>query len=294
MENRSAQFGLRIMVPLVFFALLARPAHAFRDVLFSDGWFEIVGTLAVGLLVLSRWLARRKEQKDAEAGVIVPQQSWRKNKAWVRGVVPCRQVGLIVGAIVLGVIAGFIIVSALMGARFPGSPRDVWFFPMLAIIAVLLLFGLTSGGYLFVKWRWHGSSKFVMTIVPGIVGGPLLGVIHVTRKLAPRDGFHLRLVCTDHYARRKVLREYQLKVQALTDAGDGQTRIPVAFAVPYDAPQTTMNLGLLYQWSLQVTADTPWIRYKATFQIPIVITELSRQDFDLETMCLEEYLPAQP
>jgi len=58
--------------------------------------------------------------------------------------------------------------------------------------------------------------------------------------------------------------------------------IPFQFAIPYDAPETTLTGGERILWRVSVSAKTPGIGYHAEFEAPVFKTPDSARDFVLD------------
>lgn len=127
------------------------------------------------------------------------------------------------------------------------------------------------------RLRW-GVSEFEMAAVPGVLGGPLAGMIHAPAGIRPEDGFTLRLVCNkttrgdDSPTQVDALWESEQRIDRDLSTGDGgETLIPVKFLVPYDQPPSGENVT----WQLEVKAERVGIDYAATFEAPVFMTAAS-------------------
>jgi hypothetical protein len=120
-----------------------------------------------------------------------------------------------------------------------------------------------------------------MAAIPGVLGGPLAGVIHAPSGIRPADGFRLRLVCnettrtsssgeTETSTDARWEAEHRIHRELVTGSG-ARTLIPVKFLVPYDHPPSGDDIT----WQLEVTAETLGIDYFAAFEVPVFKTEAS-------------------
>ncbi len=136
-----------------------------------------------------------------------------------------------------------------------------------------------SAGYLWLRWLRWGRSEFEMAAVPGVLGGPLAGLIHVPTRVAVRDGFLVRLACVrtiDHprggesSPREITLWDHEYDIVRDLAAGD-RTVIPVEFVIPFDLPPSGDDV----KWKLSAQAETRGVDFYAEFETPVFQTAAS-------------------
>ncbi|MBA4106696.1 MAG: hypothetical protein C0485_13140 [Pirellula sp.] len=126
-------------------------------------------------------------------------------------------------------------------------------------------------------WKW-GVSEFEMAAVPGVLGGPLAGVIHVPRSIEAPEGIVIRLACVEsksdgeHTKVTTLWEEDRTIVRNLSTPGGAGTLIPVQFVIPYDLPDSDVKE---VTWKLSAAAKTTGINYQSEFDVPVFKTESS-------------------
>ena len=142
--------------------------------------------------------------------------------------------------------------------------------------------------YLVLRIRKFGVSVFEMSPQPGVLGGPVSGVIRIPAKVEAEEGFDLVLQCIHQYttgsgknstSHRDVLWETSERIENTLACGD-ETMLPVRFSVPYEKPATTAAGGSNgYYWQLKASAAASGIDYKAVFDVPVRHTPQSSQSY---------------
>ena len=248
---------------LVFFALLS-------------------GAVGTGIIALAKFSTRRS-QRDEALQASHPDEPWRWREDWARGEVKSA------GAPTLIFIWFF--------ALFWNAISSAVFFGILnqanrgKAIYIVLIFPLVGVGLLVwairqtVRWRRFGESVFKMTTMPGVIGGPLAGVIHSARPLHRAQQIRLRLVCFkrdssgDSTSEDLQWEDEKLFSGEVLRSGDG---IPVLFNIPFECPPTaTLSAGLAIVWRLEARATMPGVAYVAQFEVPVFKTAQSRSDATL-------------
>ncbi|MHC4886569.1 MAG: hypothetical protein ACYTGH_15950 [Planctomycetota bacterium] len=172
-----------------------------------------------------------------------------------------------------------------------------------AILIGLLfpLIGFVMIGYLIrevIRWRKYGQSVFEITPLPGVLGGPLSGVIYTGVNVVPEDGFHLHLRCArtvttgsgkNRSTSERTLWDHEMTVDRDLLVDDPtRSAIPILFALPYDQPESSLSTeGSPVAWKLKVSAATPGVDYEAEFEVPVFKTAESTPDFALEEGMLD-------
>lgn len=158
---------------------------------------------------------------------------------------------------------------ALLGLLFPavGAGLLVW-----AVRATL-------------RWRKFGSSTFEMTTLPGVIGGPLRGMIHTGLRQAPEAGAQVQLNCIRRVVSRgrngstheSILwqEDYVASAERLY-AGEQGITIPVEFRVPHDCLETNSeDQDNQVIWRLQSAAAVAGVDFDTQFEIPVFKTAQS-------------------
>lgn len=160
-------------------------------------------------------------------------------------------------------------------------------FPLLGI--GMIVWAIRS----FLRWRRFGESVLEMPKVPGVVGGPLAGVIRANMARPPASSFSQTLSCLrlrrtgsgkNRSTQETVLwqERHGIKRSAISTTG-GEVAIPVLFAIPYDARETDeTDSDDRTVWRLEVTAEMPGIDYSASFEVPVFTTEESSPTFQVQ------------
>jgi hypothetical protein len=243
------------------------------------------GGVGFGLLIGSV-IGYRSEQRKEVAKKAAPDQPWTWRDDWAAGRIRSSEGGLLLVATLFAVIwngvtwpAGFAVLDDVRRGAGPPS----WLVAAFPLVGVLIAAWAT---YLWMqRLRW-GRSEFEMAAVPGVLGGPLAGVIHAPRGLAPLEGFTLRLACTrtiteesggDSTTRSDV--EWERETTILRDFAndeDGRTLVPVKFIVPYGLPPSADDVT----WTLEAKAEVFGIDYAARFEVPVFRTSASSKQID--------------
>jgi hypothetical protein len=261
-----------------------RDALLFRDlrpgmVLFKLMFAVIFGGVGFGLLAAGL-IGRRMESRKTEAEKSHPGKPWLWREDWAAGRIRSSD----------GALAWFVTFFALVwnGMSWPIAVM-VWLKDDVERAPRLLvgLFPLIGAGmamwcaYLWLRRLKWGASEFEMAAVPGVLGGPLAGVIHAPSGIRPADGFRLRLVCNESTSETRGGKsstnvearwesEQSIHREFISGSGGG-THIPVKFLVPYDLPPSGDDIT----WKLEVTAETLGIDYFAAFDVPVFKTAAS-------------------
>ncbi|HMP08183.1 MAG TPA: DUF3592 domain-containing protein, partial [Lacipirellulaceae bacterium] len=145
-------------------------------------------------LIAAAFFGRRKLRREAELQAAVPLEPWRWRDEWADG-----RIRSMTG-LQAKVAAGFAVAWNLISwPSFIGAAvsRDVGWGALAAIGLFPLVgtgFAIWAGRLWLVRRRW-GVSELELTTLPGVLGGPLAGIIRVPCPLAaPRD-VELNLAC---------------------------------------------------------------------------------------------------
>lgn len=149
------------------------------------------------------------------------------------------------------------------------------------------------------RWRKYGRSVFQMASVPGVIGGQLAGVIRTAVKIRPEDAFQLKLSCVKATCRttgegtkstRVEWQDEQDVAHELLPDDAVQSAIPVLFQIPYECSESgDPDAEHRITWQLEVTANTPGLDYKATFEVPVFKTPQSDRNFVVDRNLTAQY-----
>jgi len=136
--------------------------------------------------------------------------------------------------------------------------------------------------------RWnsakYGVSNFVMSSVPGVVGGKLHGSIYAAFDPRSERSAKVKLTCIHRTVtgtgencsvneRIQWQEEHDLGPAEIAPGPTGCI-IPISFHIPHDAAQTDIrNMDNAIQWKLDVRAKVPGLDYKAQFDVPVFQTK---------------------
>jgi len=131
------------------------------------------------------------------------------------------------------------------------------------------------------RWRRFGRSTFEMSPLPARPGGLCTGTIHTRLMSARRTSFHvvLKLTCMEQIwegrtrVQRNILwREVSVIPPAQISFGSIGASIPVLFALPADARQTTVigQLATGVRWLLEAEAEMTGVNLKDVFEVPVL------------------------
>jgi hypothetical protein len=130
------------------------------------------------------------------------------------------------------------------------------------------------------RWRKFGKSVFVMSNVPGVVGGALAGAIEFQKAVQTGVEFNLELSCIQRKARkggvsvqgsnRNSMVETELWQEEKTVQLDARGAIPVEFLIPAKARAADVQKGSnQIIWRLTVDAPVAGVSYTASFDVPV-------------------------
>ncbi len=249
------------------------------------------GMLAGGALAIRSARAERRLSK------LYPDEPWRWNPAWQTDTI--RQSGRYMPAWIAAAVAYNLVcgVTLLVGLAMESPGTTV-----MLIIAGLNLAGLVLAAVVGWKvWRRlrYGVSQLQLATTPGVVGGQLTGVVTIPATVPARAGFLSRIQCLEQRTRSNSdgnttqwfnCWDAEQSTRTTFDSGDvGQTNFPVSFTIPSDAKPTDPLADRPVKWELKVTAETPGPSYAAEFEVPVFLTEDSRDGVVAEDRTPLEY-----
>jgi hypothetical protein len=226
--------------------------------------------------------AKKRAEHEAQAQAAHPDQPWMWREDWAVGHISSSN------KLVMGFAWGFAIVWNLISTpllfAFRNRPEKDYVILIALLfpaIGVLLLIRAIRRS---LEFRKFGMSSFVMSSVPGVVGGKLQGSIYAAFDPRSERNAKLKLTCihrtvTGSGDDRSVNERIQWQEErdlGPADITPGPTGciIPVSFHIPGDVAQTDIrNMDNAIQWKLDVRADVPGLDYNAQFDVPVFRTK---------------------
>lgn len=176
------------------------------------------------------------------------------------------------------------------------QPGNSWKWTLLAfpIIGVLLV-GVMI--HQIIQSQKFGQSTLQLAGIPGVVGGQLAGVVRIPTRITAEDGFHLKLNCftytrgADNKQHEELIwQDEGLVTEPMHDNVTNQTVVPVLFAIPFEAMETSRpDSKLGTKWRLDVSCKLPGVDYKSQFEVPVFKTAESRAGFQLDPKLAAQY-----
>lgn len=255
-------------------------AHG-RQLLFQflGGTFLLIIGLGIVWLIfaLPKDMQRRIERVQNEH----PNAPWMWNKAWVNGRMvqkPKLTVAIIFFTIGIVWITGVYMVFSFKREdilREVDSPvLGIFLLVLFAFIGIILFFVAING----IRSRRYGTTMFVMSSIPGAIGGQLSGTIETGFREIPRHGFLLDLSCSIIGKKGVgtfgdlVWRETKEVPASHLQTGRLGICIPVSFSIPENAPETQdpfTHTTYRTTWHLKVLTDAPDASYEVCFEVPV-------------------------
>jgi hypothetical protein len=260
----------------------------YRGVLWDKALFMGISTLVFGGVGAGGfWVVFFRKDPAIEARRLKaahPDEPWRQRADWESGEVP---------------------------TAVPDEAKFFWFFstiwnaislPMLFIVpqewndgnklAVIgLIFPVVGMWVLWLAIRGtlvglkFGKVIFDMHTMPGILGGDLVGVIKVPRKLGTQQDIPLTLRCIRRESSgsgdsQSTVDRALWQTDKMVLAGELQRtgwgcEIPVRFTIPHDLPDSSSHN---IQWRLAAMADIPGLDFATEFEIPVYHTDESQPE----------------
>ncbi len=259
------------------------------------------GGVGFGLLIFGVF-GLKVNKKEKKAKKDHPDKPWMWNSKWSDGTIKSSDKAGMIGAIIFSLFWNLISFPIAGMAFFDGYLNDGNKLALIALIfpAVgLLMIGWTV--YAVKKYQKYGTSTLQLASVPGVIGGKLAGVIHVMVNIIPEDGFHLHLMCIHKYTTGSgkhrnthedtLWEDYQTLTTELLATDYSRTALPVLFAIPFDARESSIDTGddgII--WRLEAKAKTPGIDFKTKFDVPVFKTDESSSDFVLDDSSVQQYV----
>jgi hypothetical protein len=281
------------------------PAQAmlFRELRVGPLLFELMfavifGGVGFGLIAAAIWGAGKVKRQE-QLKQALPDAPWQWRDDWASGRIRSSEGAtawvLSIFAIIWNAFCWPIFWMVWNDQRAGGPP--------ILLAALFPAAGAFIGVWAIYLWlrrlRW-GVSEFEMAAVPGVLGGPLAGVIHAPGGVRPDEGFVLRLACQkttrrtsggDSSSETQTLWENETRIfRDLATSEGNRTLIPVKLLVPFDLPSSGEDV----KWLLEAKAETVGVDYFASFEVPVFKTPASSARIDGETSAAESIADDEP
>ncbi len=176
-----------------------------------------------------------------------------------------------------------------------------WDWPILSVPGVILIvvgWGLFNFARLRFQYaRRYEQAELQLAFVPGVIGGPLSGVVHMPAKFSGDKQFQLRLECVrklpsakDRSESEDILwREGATIEKTLSSPDPYRVAIPVYFAIPFDCQPSDPPDRAGVNWRLKVGTDTTDANQHARFEVPVYQTAESSEHYEPDPSVLQPY-----
>ncbi len=190
-------------------------------------------------------------------------------------------------------VSGFASVVTWMDAR-----EQALLSPIVIMAGVFLVGSLSlllGAAYLQLQRFKYGKPRFIPAKRPGVIGGTVSGRIEIPGLVRLKAGETLELVLRCERAVTTGVKDsrqtskttvwsstQQLPVARL-HSERRSTTIPVEFDIPWGLPESSCvddDPRNRLEWQLQASAKTPGVDFRASFTIPVFMTDSSRQRGD--------------
>lgn len=268
-----------------------------------QGAAGLVAVIGSGIyLRVARRLVREAEAEEARR-TAHPDEPWLWRKKWLDGVIEADGRAGVVGLWVMTVFWNGISWPVMLAAF--GKPhRDdgVYFVLLFPLVGLGLLAGAI---YQTIRWRKFGRPRFLMSRLPGAIGGYVGGMIEVPARVTPEADLRLTLrnirrevtgSGKNRSVRETVLWEHEERIAPdKLVSGPGRTEAPVLFYVPDTGqPSDDANANNEVLWRLEARAAVPGVDFAATFTVPVFRTGETAAPPEPDQPLLEDYRAGPP
>lgn len=203
-----------------------------------------------------------------------PDRPWLRRPEWARGEIHAHARGAAFLALGVAVFWNAVSWTCVIGGR------SVLFDKGILPAAFILVFPAVGLGLAvwaaraFIRWRLYGESRFVMSSMPGQIGGSLTGSIRADRQLRPLRPAQLTLACirrtTSGSGNSNSTTETVLWSDKSAVTTDTSGAIPVAFYIPPECRESDdANRLDTVLWRLQASMPGAVAQYRASFEVPV-------------------------
>jgi hypothetical protein len=254
----------------------------------EEGGFMLVfalvfGGVGLGGMVAAIVASRKKKRQDARMTTYAG-QPWMWREDWATGNIKSTAKTQIVFFLIFTVLWNLI------------STPLVFFLPeeifekgntaaLLGFLFPLVGIGLAvATGRMILARRKFGETRFLMSTIPGVVGGEVAGTVEVGRDLT--GTVHIRLSCIHSVTTGSGKSSSTHETVLWTDERSvvqGEPlpdrvgeRFPVRFQIPFESkPTDDANSRNQIVWRLETRSEEQGIDFSATFEVPVFKTPRS-------------------
>jgi len=241
----------------------------------------------VALIAWGRYGAR-KEKEAGRLKQMHPDSPWLWDEEWASGRIQGSARGMMIFSWIFAAFWNLISAPLLfvVPREMESGNEYAWIGLIFPVVGLGLLAWAVQSA---VRYRKFGASVFEMHTLPGVIGGPVRGVIHT--RLKPGATPRLNLMLTAVHRRRsrgtnrshtseKVLWQDERELPAASVyAGADGLDIPIDFRIPAGAPETDVSDPYSQiLWRLEVHAGVAGVDYLARFNIPVFKTAESSEE----------------
>jgi len=254
-------------------------AGNFRDAIFEAIAVILCGCLGFGLLatVFARW---KVAVRAARGRAKHPNEPWLWRPDWAAGRVEDSTFSSMVFWLFFAVCYNAASLPILFLVLHEVIVKQNYrillalLFPCIGVVLIAVATLTTR------RWRKFGKSVFVMSNVPGVIGGALAGSIEFQKPLQTDVEFQLQLSCIQRKTRaggvsvqgknRSSMVETELWQEEQAVQLDEHGTIPVEFLVPAKARAADIQKDSnQIIWRLNVDAPVSGVSYAASFDVPV-------------------------
>jgi len=269
-------------------------------VLFMSLFGLVFFGVGTGIVIGGVWSTGKKRRQTALAAEH-PGEPWLHRSEWAAGRINSGSKARMLTAVIIAAIAGVVGGGVALGIPVvieQGKPW--WAIALMGLFPAAGVLLVVWAVYELARWRKYGTSTFEPAATPGVLGGPLAGVIRIPRLIEPPEGFRQTLNCVrrittgsgkNRSTKETTVYQDERVIQRSMSSGEPNvTAVPVLFALPYDQPQSTVSDSTPQViWRLECIAEVPGVDYHASFDLPVFKTEESREDFQLDDSPIADY-----
>ena len=246
----------------------------------------------IGVMLLGV-LGSRVQGRTERAKQLHPGEPWMWNQDWAQGQIKCSNKGTAIFAWVFALFWNLVSAPVLFLVPeeiFEKGNQAAWLAYLFPLVGIGLLYWAVRAT---IRWRKFGRSTFVMSAVPGVIGGRVAGAIHTSLTSAPPKGVKLTLSSvhvrksrdSDSSDTRNVLwqEDAEIPAHSLLTSPDGMM-IPVSFRIPHDCqPTDSSDSYHKCEWKLEARAEVTGVDYDSHFEVPVFVTAQSGSEDDRES-----------
>jgi hypothetical protein len=276
------------------------PQIRWEMISFFSAFAAVFGCVGLGMLTAA--LVNAPRTSEHVSGDISPDEPWRMRADWAAGSISSGAASAAVVPVLAVVALWWWIGSAPLILKLPAiwsSTNSGWkwltlLFPVAGCIMIVLF------AYQLIRRRKYGESVLQLASIPGVVGGQLAGVVRIPQTIHADGGCRLKLSCTEFKSDRNnkdqdilLWQDERLIAEPLRDIAAGTTSIPVLFAIPFEAKDSSRPTSKRdIRWTLDVDAKTSGVNYRSRFDVPVFKTPESSADFKLDQGLATDFITA--